>query len=73
MKKSKSVVLLKTFYQLERGEKVFKKSFCEENEISPRTFNRYISEIRVFLKSLGSLYQLIYIRSENSYKVIKKS
>ena len=72
MKKSKAVVLLKTFYHLERGEKIYKKVFCEENDISPRTFNRYINEIRSFLKIVGIGYDLIYQRAENSYRIVRK-
>ena len=45
--------LLFLFSKLINGEKVNKTVFCFEHDCSPRTFDRDIQEIRLFLSEIG--------------------
>lgn len=63
----KTTRLLLLFSKLLSGEKVNKTIFCFENNCSPRTFDRDIEEIRLYLSESFSLTELKYMRSTNSY------
>lgn len=43
--------ILKLYDALQKGEVVSREKFCRENQISARTFYRYIDDIRYFLKT----------------------
>lgn len=45
----KAMRILSTQLELLRGGKVYKKSYCKKNEVSARTFDRDIVEIRMSL------------------------
>lgn len=59
--------LLFLFSKLINGEKVNKTVFCFEHDCSPRTFDRDIQEIRLFLSESFSPFELKYNHSTNTY------
>ena len=61
--------LLHLYSELSRGEQVNKTIFCFENECSPRTFDRDIELIRVYLSNSFSFTELKYDRVLNSYYI----
>ncbi len=61
--------VLMLFYRLSRGEKINKENFCLEYEVNPRTFDRDIEDIRLFLSELYTCSELIFDRNSNSYLI----
>ena len=59
--------LLLLFSKLLNGEEINKTIFCFENDCSPRTFDRDIEEIRLYLSDTFSSMELKYERSSNTY------
>ncbi|MBQ3601685.1 MAG: WYL domain-containing protein [Lachnospiraceae bacterium] len=59
--------LLLLFSKLVNGEKINKTIFCFENDCSPRTFDRDIENIRLYLSESFSSTELRYERSTNTY------
>ena len=59
--------ILLLFSNLLKGEEVNKAIFCFENECSPRSFDRDIEDIRLFLSESFSVSELCYDRSRNVY------
>lgn len=59
--------LLLLFSKLADGEKINKTIFCFENDCSPRTFDRDIEDIRLYLSESFSSVELTYERSTNTY------
>ena len=47
----KSLMVLSIYDSLISGKEVNRKTFCEENHISERTFYRYIGNVSAFLRS----------------------
>lgn len=62
--------LLLLYSKLMQGEKVNKLSFCIETDSLPRTFDRDIEDIRLYLSDLFCNEELIYDRKENAYYFI---
>lgn len=67
MDKTNRVLLL--FYHLSRGERINKFSFCEEYQISERTFDRDVDAIRNFLSSIYTSSELLYSQETRSYYI----
>lgn len=65
MDKTTRVLLL--YAKLIQGEKINKLSFCMETDSLPRTFDRDIEDIRLYLSELFCNEELIYDRQENIY------
>ncbi len=61
--------ILKLYDALQKGEVVSREKFCRENQISARTFYRYIDDIRCFLKSEKGVCTLQKLGSDNSYRL----
>lgn len=59
--------LLLLYTKLITGEQVNKTLFCFEYECSPRTFERDIETIRLYLSDSFSFSELRYDRSQNTY------
>lgn len=59
--------ILLLYSKLIQGEEVNKTIFCFENECSARSFDRYISTIRLFLSDSFSSKELVYDRIKNVY------
>ena len=59
--------LLLLYSRLISGEKVNKKSFCNEVQCLPRSFDRDIEDIRLFLSELYISDELVYSRTSNAY------
>lgn len=59
--------LLLMFSKLLNGEEINKTIFCFENDCSPRTFDRDIEDIRLYLSESFSSAELRYKRSSNTY------
>ncbi|NMM65521.1 WYL domain-containing protein [Clostridium sp. P21] len=59
--------LLLLYSKLIQGEKVNKLSFCMETDSLPRTFDRDIEDVRLYLSELFCNEELIYDRQENLY------
>ncbi|WP_186430039.1 YafY family protein [Clostridium sp. BSD9I1] len=59
--------LLLLYSKLTQGEKVNKLSFCMETDSLPRTFDRDIEDVRLYLSELFCNEELIYDRQENVY------
>lgn len=61
--------LLLLYSKLVKGEEVNKTIFCFENDCSPRTFDRDIENIRVYLSEAFYPGELKYERSTNTYYI----
>lgn len=61
--------LLLLYSKLIKGEEVNKMMFCFENECSPRSFDRAIRDIRLYLSDLFCVTELKYKRSDNTYSL----
>ena len=59
--------MLFLYSKLLRGEKINKLGFCLEADILPRTFDRDIEDIRMYLSELFYAEELIYDRREKAY------
>lgn len=59
--------MLLLFSKLIKGEEINKTVFCFENDCSPRTFDRDIEDIRLYLSESFSLTELKYDRGRNIY------
>lgn len=59
--------MLSLYSQLIKGEKVNKTLFCFENDCSPRTFDRDIEDVRLFLSESFSWHELKYDRRNDTY------
>lgn len=59
--------ILLLYSRLIHGEKINKISFCFETESLPRSFDRDVEDIRLFLSDTFSTNELLYDRSENLY------
>lgn len=57
------------YSQLMKGEGVNKAVFCIENDCSPRTFDRDIEDVRLYLSESYSASELIYDKSRNVYYI----
>lgn len=67
--------LLLLYSKLVGGEEINKTIFCFENDCSPRTFDRDIEDIRLYLSESFSSKELKYKRSTNTYFIegVKRS
>lgn len=61
--------ILLLYSKLIRGECVNKINFCLETEISERTFDRDIEDVRIFLGESFGLEELLYDRKYNQYSI----
>ncbi|WP_027215869.1 hypothetical protein [Butyrivibrio fibrisolvens] len=59
--------MLMLYSKLIKGEAISKVSYCLENEINERTFDRDIQDIRLYLSETFSPDELLYERQNNSY------
>lgn len=59
--------LLLLYSRLIQGEKINKLSFCMETDSLPRTFDRDIEDVRLYLSELFCNEDLVYDRQENVY------
>lgn len=59
--------ILLLYSKLTKGEEINKTVFCFENDCSPRTFDRDIEDIRLYLSESFSLMELTYDRGRNTY------
>lgn len=59
--------ILLLYSRLIHGEKINKISFCFETESLPRSFDRDVEDIRLFLSDTFNTSELLYNRSENVY------
>lgn len=66
--------MLILYSSLINGEEINKTIFCFENDCSPRSFDRDIEDIRLFLSESFSVLELNYSRLNNTYyiKGVKK-
>ena len=71
----KAMRILSTQLELLRGGKVYKKSYCKKNEVSARTFDRDIVEIRMSLSESFSIFfcRFCPIHSNSPLHYLKKS
>lgn len=65
--KDKSTRIMSLYHQLLSGIKVRKQTFCLENGINERSFDRDIEDVRLFLSDMQPYCELIYDRSEKIY------
>lgn len=63
--------MLILYQRLFSGEKINKTTFCLEFEITKRSFDRDIEDIRLFLSESFSTNELLYNRKENYYELAK--
>lgn len=61
--------MLFLYSELAKGERINKTVFCFENDYSPRSFDRDIEDIRLFLSESFSTSELNYDRSSNTYYI----
>lgn len=59
--------LLILYSSLIKGDEINKTMFCFENDCSPRSFDRDIEDIRLFLSEVYSVSELKYNRMNNTY------
>ena len=59
--------LLILYSSLINGDEINKTMFCFENDCSPRSFDRDIEDIRLFLSEVYSVSELKYNRMNNTY------
>lgn len=59
--------ILLLYSKLIQGEKINKLSFCMETDSLPRTFDRDIEDVRLYLSEMYYNEELIYDRQENVY------
>lgn len=64
---NKSDTVLILFDLLMEGRKINKDNFCFERGICTRSFNRYIYDIREFLKTAHPNYELLYNAMDKEY------
>lgn len=67
--------MLSLYYQLFTGKTISKQSFCVEHDITERSFDRDIEDVRLFLSEEQSYCELQYSRRDNVYylsNVLKK-
>lgn len=63
--------LLLLYSRLFQGQKVNKLNFCMETDCLPRSFDRDIEDIRLYLSELFYAEELVYNRQENTYYLSK--
>ena len=63
----KNTRVLSLYHQLLTGIKVRKQTFCLENEINERSFDRDIEDVRIFLSEMQPYCELIYDRIDKIY------
>lgn len=68
-KQAKATRVLTLYQRLMNGETVYKSTFCMEFEVEPRTFDRYIENIRMFLSESFSWLELIYDKKSKGYRL----
>lgn len=61
--------MLLLYSSLLNGEEINKTIFCFENDCSPRSFDRDIEDIRLFLSESFSVLELNYNRKNNTYYI----
>lgn len=61
--------MLILYTELAKGENINKTVFCFENDCSPRTFERDIEDIRLFLSESFNLLELNYDKLSNTYYI----
>ena len=61
--------MLMLYSSLMNGEEINKTIFCFENDCSPRSFDRDIEDIRLFLSESFSVLELNYNRKNNTYYI----
>lgn len=61
--------LLILYSSLINGDEINKTMFCFENDCSPRSFDRDIEDIRLFLSEVYSVSELKYNRMNNMYYI----
>ena len=69
MNKASRVLML--YIRLAAGEKVNKAAFCNEMQCQPRSFDRDIEDIRIFLSDTFELAEIIYDWKERAYYMCK--
>ncbi len=65
MDKVTRVLLL--YSKLAQGQKIRKDTFCSETDSTPRSFDRDIQDIRLYLSETFQVDELIYSRRDNAY------
>lgn len=65
----KNTRMLILYHQLLTGKKVRKHTFCLEHEITERTFDRDVEDVRLFLSDEFQYCELSYDRLEKSYSL----
>lgn len=70
-KEGKAYLVLLLFRLLEKGEPVAKADFIAEYHASPRSFDRYIAEIRCYLLEQEPYLELDYERKQGTYLLRK--
>ena len=63
----KTTRILLLYGRLVQGERINKMAFCMEAECLPRTFERDIEDIRLYLSEVHEDKELIYDRNNNTY------
>lgn len=61
--------MLILYLKLIKGEKINKYIFCTEYEVKPRSFDRDIEDLRLFLSESFSFRELLYDRRSNEYYI----
>ena len=61
--------ILILYSSLINGEEINKTIFCFENDCSPRSFDRDIEDVRLFLSESFSILELSYNRMNNTYYI----
>lgn len=68
-KHKKSIGILVLLDELREKKTVTKASFCEEYQISSPTFERYISDVRIFLQDRHPELELAYDAKDKVYRL----
>lgn len=67
LRTDKNTRILTLYHSLMTGQHINKNFFCQEHQINPRTFDRDIEDIRLFLSEIFSPNSIEYCREERSY------
>ena len=67
LRTDKNTRVLMLYHSLMTGQHINKNFFCQEHQINPRTFDRDIEDIRLFLSEIFSPNSIEYCREERTY------
>lgn len=70
-KENKTFLVLLLFRELEDGKKITKKDFVQDYLVSPRSFDRYIAEIRCYLLEEEPYLELRFDKETKAYALTK--